>query len=90
MFSLNFTGRLLPHLMLKKKSLSNNMNFISDLNHYNLAHWLSFNGELRAPLSDFFLCSIFKICFYIWILQLEYLVLKIIVEWLMFQEGTNL
>lgn len=27
------------------------MNFISDLNHYNLAYWLGFNGELRAPLT---------------------------------------
>lgn len=51
MFSLNLTtGKLLPHLMLnkKKKSFSNNMNFISDLDHYNLAHWLCFNGELSA------------------------------------------
>lgn len=50
MFSLNWTtGKLLPHLMLKKKkTLSNNMNFISDLNHYNLAHWLGFNGELSS------------------------------------------
>lgn len=24
------------------------MNFISDLNHYNLAHWLGFNGELSS------------------------------------------
>lgn len=48
MHSLNLTTRkLLPRLMLKKFH-SNNMNFISDLNHYNLAHWLGFNGELSS------------------------------------------
>ena len=46
MFSLNLTtGKLLPHLMFLKKTFSNNMNFISDLHHYNLAHRLDFNGE---------------------------------------------
>lgn len=24
------------------------MNFISDLNHYSLAHWLGFNGKLSS------------------------------------------
>lgn len=65
------------------------MNFISDLNHYNLAHWLGFNGELSSferlfPLlhpQDLFLYLAFI---------LEYLVLKIIMKWLMFQKGTNL
>lgn len=48
MFSLNLTtGKSLPHLMLKKL-LPNNMTFTSDLNHYNLACWLGFNGELSS------------------------------------------
>lgn len=46
MFSLNLTtGKLLPHLMFKKNS---SQNFITDLNHYSLAHELGFNGKLSS------------------------------------------